>query len=74
MWWYEAPRIIATFLESCDLSGKTVIPFFTSGGSEACETQPKLERLCPSDVKWKPIARFYDSTSAADLKSWADGL
>lgn len=74
LWWYEAPRIIASFLESCNLSGKTVIPFFTSGGSEAGETQPKLEKLCPSDVRWKPISRFYDSTSVADLRNWAESL
>ena len=33
IWWYQAPRIIETFLESYDFSGKTVIPFATSGGS-----------------------------------------
>ena len=33
IWWYEAPRIVQTFLESYDFSGKTVIPFATSGGS-----------------------------------------
>ena len=33
IWWYEAPRIIQTFLESYDFSGKTVVPFCTSGGS-----------------------------------------
>lgn len=33
IWWYVAPTIIDTFLESYDFSGKTVIPFATSGGS-----------------------------------------
>ena len=33
VWWYVAPRIVETFLESYDFSGKRVIPFFTSGGS-----------------------------------------
>ena len=33
IWWYVAPTIINTFLESYDFSGKTVIPFATSGGS-----------------------------------------
>ena len=33
IWWYDAPMIVLTFLESNDLSGKTVIPFATSGGS-----------------------------------------
>lgn len=33
IWWYVAPTIVNTFLESIDLSGKTVVPFATSGGS-----------------------------------------
>ena len=33
IWWYQAPRIIETFLESYDFTGKTVIPFATSGGA-----------------------------------------
>ena len=33
IWWYVAPTIVNTFLESCDLTGKTVVPFATSGGS-----------------------------------------
>lgn len=33
IWWGEAPRIISTFLESCNFSGKKVIPFCTSGSS-----------------------------------------
>ena len=35
VWWYDAPMAIYTFLESFDLSGKTVIPFATSGGGSA---------------------------------------
>ena len=39
VWWYTAPTIINTFIESLDLSGKTLIPFCTSGGTgiEGCE-------------------------------------
>ena len=33
IWWYVAPTIINTFLESYDTAGKTIIPFATSGGS-----------------------------------------
>jgi flavodoxin len=33
IWWYVAPTIINTFLESYDFAGKTIIPFATSGGS-----------------------------------------
>ena len=38
IWWYVAPRIIQTFLESYDFSGKTVVPFATSGGSDMGKT------------------------------------
>ena len=45
IWWYEAPHIIETFLESCDLSGKTVVPFGTSGGSSMGKTAQILAQL-----------------------------
>ena len=37
IWWYVAPTIVNTFLESCDLTGKTVVPFATSGGARLVE-------------------------------------
>lgn len=45
IWWYVAPTIINTFLESYDLTGKTIIPFATSGGSGIGDT---VEELRPS--------------------------
>ena len=42
IWWYIAPTIINTFLEQYDLTGKTIVPFFTSGGSGAGETMRYL--------------------------------
>ena len=52
IWWYIAPTIINTFLEAHDLQGKTIVPFFTSGGSGAGKT---LQYLRPSAPKanWK---------------------
>lgn len=47
IWWYEAPHIIETFLESCDLSGKTVVPFATSGGSPMGKTAQILAPQLP---------------------------
>lgn len=47
IWWYVAPTIIDTFLESYDFSGKTVIPFATSGGSEMGKTADVLRKVCP---------------------------
>ena len=45
IWWYVAPTIINTFPESYDLTGKTIIPIATSGGSDIGKTN---ERLAPS--------------------------
>lgn len=46
IWWYVAPTIINTFLESYDLTGKTIIPFATSGGSDMGKTNEKLLPSC----------------------------
>ena len=46
IWWYVAPTIINTFLESYDLTGKTIIPFATSGGSGMGKTNEKLVPSC----------------------------
>lgn len=51
IWWYVAPTIVKTFLESYDFSGKTVIPFATSGGSGMGRTVDVLKGVCP-------VARF----------------
>ena len=47
IWWYTAPAIIKTFLESYDFSGKTIILFATSGGSGLGKTAKDLEGSCP---------------------------
>jgi flavodoxin len=74
IWWGVAPRIINTFLESGDFSGKTVIPFATSGGSGVGETDKGLHSSCSADTKWKPAARFPVTESADNLKKWVEGL
>lgn len=48
IWWYVEPRIVDTFLEECDLSGKTVIPFATSGGSGISGAERRMKQICPS--------------------------
>lgn len=47
IWWYIAPTIINTFLESYDLKGKTIIPFATSGGSDMGKTHENLRQAAP---------------------------
>ncbi|MBE6128895.1 MAG: flavodoxin [Erysipelotrichaceae bacterium] len=53
IWWGIAPRIIETFLESYDFSGKTIIPFCTSGGSGVGRSDTVLHKNVSSDVNWK---------------------
>ena len=52
IWWYVAPHIIHTFVESYDFSGKTLVPFATSGGSGMGKTVDELRKLCPN-ADWK---------------------
>ena len=71
IWWYQAPRIIETFLESYDFSGKTVIPFATSGGSGMGNTNAELAPSCKGAML-KEGKRFSSSTKEAELKLWAE--
>lgn len=52
IWWYVEPRIVDTFLEYYDFSGKTVIPFATSGGSGISRAEKSLREHCPR-ANWK---------------------
>ena len=47
VWWYIEPRIIDTFLESYDFTGRTIIPFATSGGSGLGEAPARMAAICP---------------------------
>ena len=73
IWWYVAPTIINTFLESYDLTGKTIIPFATSGGSDMGKTNEKLLPSCKG-AKLLEGKVFKASVSGADLAKWAEGL
>lgn len=72
IWWYVAPTIISTFLESCDFAGKTVIPFATSGGSGVGKTDSILHALRP-DANWKPCA-VLNRASKDKLAAWVKEL
>ena len=69
IWWYIAPTIINTFLESYDLTGKTIIPFATSGGSDMGDTNKYLQPSCPASVL--KTGRIFDvSASKTELTMW----
>ena len=66
IWWYVAPTIINTFVESYDFFGKTILPFATSGGSGIGKTVEVLKLLSPK-ANWMPgvmVNRMSDSELA----------
>ena len=73
IWWYVAPTIINTFLESYNLKGKTIIPFATSGGSGMGKTNEKLAPSCPG-AKLLHGKVFNSYSSKADLSAWVETL
>ena len=73
IWWYVAPTIINTFLESYDFSGKTIILFATSGGSGFGDAVNGLKPSAPGAVI-REGKLFRGSVSADELKKWAEGL
>lgn len=73
IWWYVAPTIINTFLESYDLTGKTIIPFATSGGSGMGKTNEKLLPSCKGATLLEGKVLKAD-VSVAELDKWVDGL
>ena len=69
IWWYVAPTIINTFVESYDFSGKTIVPFATSGGSGMGKTVQVLKPLCSSSVKWID-GKMLNRVSETELNQW----
>ena len=72
IWWYIAPTIINTFLEQYDFTGKTIVPFFTSGGSGAGETMKYLKPSAPGANWVDPKNLNY--MGEAEMKTWVESL
>ena len=70
IWWYVAPTIINTFLESYDLTGKTIVPFATSGGSGMGKTNEKLLPSC-AEATLLEGRIFRSNVSKAEINVWA---
>ena len=71
VWWYREPSIIDTFMESADFSGKTVVPFCTSGGSGLGDSAKNIRALAPG-ANVREGRRFSSSVSAQELKKWVE--
>ena len=72
IWWDLAPRVVNTFIESNDLTGKTVIPFATSGGSSIEGSIEALKKSYP-DIKWRG-GKLLNGESEKALKTWCNNL
>ena len=73
IWWYMAPTIINTFLESYDFSGKSIILFATSGGSGFGKSIEELSPSCPNAVI-REGRMLNGNPSEQELRQWVESL
>lgn len=73
LWWGEAPNIVWNFVESNDLSGKTVIPFATSSSSGFGSSGETLKGFAPN-ANWLDGQRFSSGAPESSVQDWVDGL
>lgn len=72
IWWGQAPRIIDTFLESYDFTGKTILPLCTSASSDIGSSDEDLYGLVSDTVTWIKGKRFAIGTDEATFTAWLD--
>lgn len=72
IWWYTCPTIINTFLETYDFSGKTVIPFATSGGSSIDKACTDLKAAYPN-INWKE-GKLLNQATKGELEKWVNDI
>lgn len=73
IWWGEAPKIVSTFMESYDFSGKIIIPFCTSNSSGIGSSATNLEQFT-SDAQWLSGRRLNGSDSQDVVMEWVNSL
>lgn len=73
IWWGEAPNIILTFLETNNLSGKTIVPFCTSYSSPLGQSDVNLHKFAPK-AKWQKGCCFKVSSNSGDVSNWLKTL
>lgn len=71
VWWYVEPRIIDTFLEGYDFTGKTVVPFATSGGSGLGQAPKRMQAIVPG-AKVLAGGLLNGRPAQAELSAWAE--
>lgn len=73
IWWGDAPKIMNTFVESCDFTGVTVIPFCTSGSSDIGQSDDKLAALAGSG-EWLQGKRFSSGATDNQVREWINEM
>lgn len=73
VWWYNAPHIIFSFLESADFSGKIIVPFCTSGGS-GLDPAPRDMQKCAPKAEFREGRRLNFGESSASIRKWLESL
>lgn len=73
IWNGQAPKIISTFLERYDFSGKVIVPFCTSDSSVIGSSARNVEGLAPG-ATWLDGQRFADSAGQETVEQWVDSL
>ena len=70
IWWGEAPNIMATFMESCDFSGKKIVPVCTAASSDIGSSVEHLQALAAPTAEWKPGSRLSPDITECELVAW----
>ena len=74
IWGGQAPKIILTFLENADLSGKTIIPFCTSNSSGLGSSDTKLHPFTDETVTWEKGKGIKKGSTEENIREWAESL
>lgn len=74
IWHGQAPKIIYTFLESGDFSGKNIVPFCTSHSSRIGSSADNLHTLVSDSAVWNDGKRFSGGTSKKEITDWINSL
>lgn len=72
IWWLDVPVLVADFIKSCDLAGKTVIPFSTSGLGSISATLKTLNKNCPESEIAQPLQ--WGIAKKDDYEDWMDEI
>ena len=74
IWWGQAPRLMDTFVESYDFTGKNMTAICTSGGSDIGSSADYLQKLTKGQANWKPGKLLSPRAGEQEIKSWFAGL